>query len=173
MDVKQEADIVEEILRIYGLNNIEERPNAGADFISGFPSKDPDKFKQSIGTLLASNGFFEIMTNSLTHAEYMKYAMEIKGKPVEITQQIERRAGHHAYAYVVHWHWKYVPSTSIANKKDLKLFEFGKVYAKQEGKYSEKNGWRYISPVNMSPMAGNDRRDQCRTMIFRGLWRMF
>jgi phenylalanyl-tRNA synthetase beta chain len=137
VDVKQEADIVEEILRIYGLNNIEERPNAGADFISGFPSKDPDKFKQSIGTLLASNGFFEIMTNSLTHAEYMKYAMEIKGKPVEILNKLSEEQA------IMRTHMLFtgleVCAFNINRKqKDLKLFEFGKVYAKQEGKYSEK-----------------------------------
>src|SRR5205085_9317127 len=37
VDVKQEADIVEEILRIYGLNNIPLAPYAGAQFISDFP----------------------------------------------------------------------------------------------------------------------------------------
>ncbi len=70
VDVKQEADIVEEILRIYGLNNIELTDEAGTDFISGFPSKDINKFRESIGLLLASNGFYEIMTN-FAHAHQL------------------------------------------------------------------------------------------------------
>jgi phenylalanyl-tRNA synthetase beta chain len=135
VDVKQEADIVEEILRIYGLNNIELSNEAGADFISGFPVKDPDKFKQTIGTLLASNGFYEIMTNSLTHSEYRKY--NIGGEPVEILNKLSEEQAFLRTTML--FSGLEVSSFNINRKrKDLKLFEFGKVYWKEEGKYREK-----------------------------------
>ncbi|MEI9921259.1 MAG: phenylalanine--tRNA ligase subunit beta [Bacteroidota bacterium] len=135
VDVKQEADIVEEVLRIYGLNNIELSNEAGADFISGFPVKDPDKFKQQVGTLLASNGFYEIMTNSLTHSEYRKY--NVGGEPVEILNKLSEEQAFLRTTML--FTGLEVSSFNINRKqKDLKLFEFGKVYWKENGKYREK-----------------------------------
>jgi phenylalanyl-tRNA synthetase beta chain len=132
VDVKQEADIVEEILRIYGLNNIELRDEAGTDFISGFPANDINKFRQSVGTLLASNGFYEILTNSLTHIKYKS----LGGEPVEILNKLsEEQAILRTNMLMTGLE---VCSFNINRKqKDLKLFEFGKVYGKTDGKYHE------------------------------------
>ncbi len=67
VDVVQEADVVEEILRIYGLNNIELSDHVKADFLASFPERDSNKFKKSVGAMLAANGFYETITNSLTN----------------------------------------------------------------------------------------------------------
>lgn len=137
VDVKQEADIVEEILRIYGLNNIELADEAGADFISGFPAKDADNFKKAVGTMLASNGFYEIMTNSLTHSEYGKYNIAPEGEAVEILNKLSEEQA--VLRTTMLFTGLEVCSFNINRKqKDLKLFEFGKVYGKSGGKYREK-----------------------------------
>lgn len=133
VDVKHEADIVEEILRIYGLNNIELSEVAGTDFISAFPAKDVDKFKKSVGEMLAANGFYEIMTNSLTAAKYGA----IGGEPVEILNKLSEEQA------ILRTNMLFtgleVCSFNINRKqKDLKLFEFGKVYGKNGDKYEEK-----------------------------------
>src|SRR5690606_165443 len=70
VDVLQEADVVEEILRIYGFNNIELSSIAGTDYLAEFPVKDIDKYRRTIGEMLAGNGFYEIWTNSLTNQNY-------------------------------------------------------------------------------------------------------
>ena len=57
VDVTQEADIVEEILRIYGFNNIELTDTVGTDYLAEFPVKSVDKFRKSIGELLPYTGF--------------------------------------------------------------------------------------------------------------------
>ncbi len=72
VDVSQEADIAEEILRIYGFNNIELAETASADYLASFPAKDLNKYKRTIGELLVSNGFYEIWTNSLTNYAYQQ-----------------------------------------------------------------------------------------------------
>jgi phenylalanyl-tRNA synthetase beta chain len=137
VDVKQEADIVEEILRIYGLNNIELSQEAGADFISGFPVKDINRFRQSVGTLLASNGFYEIMTNSLTHSDYRKYDIGVEGEPVDILNKLSEETA--ILRTTMLFTGLEVCSFNINRKqKDLKLFEFGKVYTRVSGKYVEK-----------------------------------
>jgi phenylalanyl-tRNA synthetase beta chain len=48
VDVIQEADVVEEILRIYGFNNIELTEIAGTDYLAEFPEKDINKFKRTL-----------------------------------------------------------------------------------------------------------------------------
>ncbi len=63
VDVRQEADVVEEILRIYGFNNIALSEVAGTSYLSAFPEKDINKLKREIGEIMVSNGFYEILTN--------------------------------------------------------------------------------------------------------------
>ena len=69
VDVKREADIVEEILRIYGFNNIEITPQVNS-ILSYAPKPDEYKLRNKIADLLSANGFNEIMNNSLTKSSY-------------------------------------------------------------------------------------------------------
>ncbi|HEY5823200.1 MAG TPA: phenylalanine--tRNA ligase subunit beta, partial [Cyclobacteriaceae bacterium] len=94
VDVTHQADIVEEILRVYGLNNIELSSVAGTDYISGFPVKDVTKYKRTIGELLVSNGYYEILTNSLTNIAYQqKQNLKFEGEPVEILNKLSEEQG--------------------------------------------------------------------------------
>jgi phenylalanyl-tRNA synthetase beta chain len=92
VDVTREADIVEEILRIYGFDNIELSEHLSANFLSGFPLVDPDKQKLRIANILAGNGFNETMTNSLTKPAYNEAVRaSLVGEDVSDAQPIERR----------------------------------------------------------------------------------
>ncbi|MTI20881.1 phenylalanine--tRNA ligase subunit beta, partial [Fulvivirga sp. RKSG066] len=74
VDVTREADVIEEILRIYGFNNVDLPDFVKSDFLANFPAIDPDSVQKSITELLASNGFYEILTNSLTKPDYAEQA---------------------------------------------------------------------------------------------------
>ena len=63
-DVTREVDVVEEILRIYGYNKIDEPAKLSAS-VAYFPKSDRETIQERVGDYLAVNGFFEIMTNSL------------------------------------------------------------------------------------------------------------
>ena len=69
VDVYRECDVVEEILRIYGYNNIE-LPQSLRMSVNPTPSPEPEAIRNNISNLLASNGFVETMNNSLTKEEY-------------------------------------------------------------------------------------------------------
>ena len=71
IDVYRECDVVEEILRIYGYNNIE-LPRGMHASIMPSPSPDPEAVRNYISNFLAANGFAEIMNNSLTKSSYYK-----------------------------------------------------------------------------------------------------
>ena len=69
VDVSRECDVTEEILRIYGYNNIE-LPRHMKMSVCSTPSPDPEAVRNAVSNFLAANGFTEIMNNSLTKGEY-------------------------------------------------------------------------------------------------------
>lgn len=132
VDVTQEADIVEEILRIYGFNNIELTEIAGTDYLAEFPEKDINKFKRTLGSMLIGNGYYEILTNSLTNAAYQqKHNLSFTGTPVEILNKLSEEQGILRQSML--FTGLEVCAYNINRKqKDIKLFEFGKIYWKND-----------------------------------------
>lgn len=137
VDVVQQADIAEEILRIYGFNNIELSETASADYLASFPVKDINKYKRTIGELLISNGFYEIWTNSLTNYGYQqKHQLTFKGDAVEILNKLSEEQG--ILRQTLLFTGLEVCAYNINRKqKDLKFFEFGKIYYKEGEHYQE------------------------------------
>ncbi len=138
VDVTREADIVEEILRIYGFQHIELSENLGTDYLSDFPEKDRDKLQLKLTYALASMGFNEIITNSLTKPVYHDAIRAATfGEDVEILNKLSEDlavmrqsmlfSGLEVLAYNVN-----------RRQKDLNVFDFGKTYHKINGKYVEK-----------------------------------
>ncbi|MBS1505347.1 MAG: phenylalanine--tRNA ligase subunit beta [Bacteroidetes bacterium] len=132
VDVTQEADIVEEILRIYGLNSIELADHVKTDFLASFPEKDITRFKKTMGAMLASNGFYEVLTNSLTNIAY-KDKIKTEYEAVEILNKLSEEQG--ILRQTMLFSGLEVCAHNINRKqKELRLFEFGKVYGKTSGK---------------------------------------
>ena len=71
VDVYRECDVVEEVLRIYGYNNID-LPAHMKMSVNASPKPDPEAVRNQISNFLAANGFTETMNNSLTKADYYK-----------------------------------------------------------------------------------------------------
>ena len=69
VDVYRECDVVEEVLRIYGYDNIA-LPKHMKMSVNATPKPEEEAIRNNISNLLAANGFVEIMNNSLTKAAY-------------------------------------------------------------------------------------------------------
>ncbi len=69
VDVYRECDVVEEILRVYGYDNIA-LPHHMKMSVSATPKPDPEAVRNAVSNFLAANGFVEIMNNSLTKGDY-------------------------------------------------------------------------------------------------------
>lgn len=69
IDVYRECDVVEEILRIYGYNNIE-LPKTMRVSVNPSQKPEPEQVRKTVSDFLAANGFVETMNNSLTKSEY-------------------------------------------------------------------------------------------------------
>ena len=70
VDVTREADVIEEIIRIYGFNNIDLPETLSSSYMASFPEVDPVKMRKEAGLLLTANAYQEIMTNSLTKSVF-------------------------------------------------------------------------------------------------------
>jgi phenylalanyl-tRNA synthetase beta chain len=69
VDVKREFDVIEDILRIYGYNNIE-IPSQVHSTLSYVSKPDKDKLLNAVSDFFTTIGFREIMSNSLTKSAY-------------------------------------------------------------------------------------------------------
>ena len=69
VDVRREADLIEDILRIYGYNNVE-IPQRVSSTLSYVPKPDKTRLVNIASDFLSANGFTEIMSNSLTKGAY-------------------------------------------------------------------------------------------------------
>ena len=69
VDVYRPADVVEEILRIYGYDNIA-LPHHMKMSVAPTPTPQPEAIRNNISNFLAARGFTEIMNNSLTKGDY-------------------------------------------------------------------------------------------------------
>ena len=128
VDVTREADVIEEILRIYGLDNIPLSPVLAAESLSEFPKTDPDGWQNRVGQLMAANGFYEILTLSLTRPNYHNAVRESLphadvtllnplSEDLSIMRQTMLFSALETLVYNVN-----------RRQKDIKTFEFGKVY---------------------------------------------
>ena len=131
VDVTREVDIVEEILRIYGYNNIEIPTQIRAS-LNNAVRPDRDTVQNAISDVLSSNGFNEIMNNSLTKSSYSdnpEHAVKILN-PLSSDLDVMRQSMLYSGLEAVNYN---------SNRKaaDLKLYEFGKIYSFVDDKYVE------------------------------------
>jgi phenylalanyl-tRNA synthetase beta chain len=139
VDVTREADVIEEILRIYGYNNVALRPHNSASFLAKFPNPDPEILRQNTARLLSGQGFSEIITNSITNARYFEAEGETNESLVRVLNynsadlNVMRPTVLHSALEVIRYNLN-------RRQRDLKLYEFGKTYfRKADGQYEEKN----------------------------------
>ncbi len=69
VDVQREADLIEDVLRVYGYNNIEVSDHVNST-LSYAPKPDNSRLVNVASDFLTSNGYTEIMSNSLSKAAY-------------------------------------------------------------------------------------------------------
>jgi phenylalanyl-tRNA synthetase beta chain len=135
VDVQREADIIEEILRVYGYNNIEFSHKLNTSI--SFDSNKEVKIENIVADQLTSLGFYETMANSLTKEEYISLSEGLQSEhnvemlnPLSNDLKVMRQSllfsGLESVSYNI-------------NRKNnsLKLYEFGKTYHKYDSGYQE------------------------------------
>ena len=135
-DVVRESDIIEEILRVYGYNNINftEKLNASISPTSRF---EDFKLQNVIGNQLVSQGFYEILSNSLTTPEYSGLSENLKEEhnvvmlnPLSQDLSVMRQS-------LLFSGLEAIERNINRRRSNLKLFEFGKSYHQIDNQYQE------------------------------------
>ncbi len=138
VDIRREVDVIEEILRVYGYNNIAygTKLNASIASVSRF---EEHRLQDTIGNMMVSQGFFEIICNSLTSPRYNEYLHESEKKwVVPVINPLSTDLSHLRQSLL--FSGMETISYNLNRKRTrLKLFEFGKTYRKVENEYVEDN----------------------------------
>ena len=135
VDVQREADIIEEILRVYGYNNIEFSHKLNTSI--SFDSDKEVKVENIVANQLTSLGFNETMANSLTKESYVELSDNLNAdfnvemlNPLSNDLKVMRQSllfsGLESVAYNIN-----------RKQNSLKFYEFGKTYHKYESGYQE------------------------------------
>ena len=126
-DVTREADVIEEILRVYGYNNIKftEKLNAS---ISANELIEDYQIQNKIGNQLTALGFHEMIGNSLTSPKYIDLSKALKqGHNIEILNPLSNDLSVMRQSMLFNA-LEVLSFNSNRKISDLKLFEFGKTY---------------------------------------------
>lgn len=138
VDVLRPADVTEEILRIYGFNNVD-LPEKMVMSLPSSQGVNPTKVESRMADFLASNGAYEIMNNSLTQSKYVaQFGREVLQSEhnVEMLNPLSQELDVMRQSLIFQT-LEVVQHNQNRQQADLKIFEFGKVYKKFSDKYEE------------------------------------
>ncbi|OIQ30409.1 MAG: phenylalanine--tRNA ligase subunit beta [Bacteroidetes bacterium MedPE-SWsnd-G2] len=166
-DVQRECDIIEEILRVYGYNNIgtTEKLNASISNTSKF---EDYKLQNVVGNQLAAQGYFEILSNSLTTPDYTELTNQYNSdhnvtmlNPLSNDLSVMRQSllfsGLEAVSYNIN-----------RRRLDLKLFEFGNTYHSFSGNREEYKHLSLLVTGNTSDERWNNKAEQGDFFYLKG-----
>lgn len=145
-DVHHAADLVEEIMRIDGLDNVEIPSH-----ITITPSSDQEntasELKQKAAAFLTGNGFLEILTNSIANNQW--YTEEQLKNSVKLLNNLS--ADHNILRpSMIESGLECVAFNHHRKNTDILFFEFGKTYASSEkGRYKEDPHLTLLSSGNL------------------------
>jgi len=127
VDVQREADVIEEVLRIYGYNQIPVPENVQGS-LSYSPKPDKEKVVNLLSDMLSSLGFNEIISNSLTAGAYYEGS---KDYPAEHTPRLFNPLSSELDSMrqtLLFGGLEAVRRNINFKRNRLKLYEFGNVY---------------------------------------------
>ena len=167
VDVQREVDVIEEILRVYGYNNIDFTKKLNATVANSARTEDY-KIQNIIANQLNSLGFHEMIANSLTSPDYVKLSEMLKeeynvmmlnplSNDLSAMRQSLLFSGLEAVSYNIN-----------RRNGDLKLFEFGKTYHKLPSGYDEPKHLTLFVTGNRNSESWNTTEKPSDFFLFKG-----
>src|SRR5690606_10890574 len=167
VDVQREIDVIEEVLRVYGFNNIQTGSKINATVANSSKTED-HKVQNIVADQLVSQGFYEIMANSLTTPQYTELSEDFNKNhqvqvvnPLSFDLSVMRQTllfgGLESLSYNI-------------NRKntDLKFFEFGKSYGKIFSDFEEYKHLVLFATGNSSSPNWNMESKPVDFFLFKG-----
>jgi phenylalanyl-tRNA synthetase beta chain len=150
VDVRREADIIEEILRIYGYNTIHFTDKLTIS-VSKTSKFEDYKMQHKIGEQLVSQGFYEIMTNSLTTTNHDKFLETFTTeRSVTLLNPLSHDLAQMRTS-VLFSGLEVVAHNLNRKQEAIKFFEFAKTYHHQNNTYIENKHLSLFSAGDQTP----------------------
>ena len=167
VDVQREIDVIEEILRVYGYNNINFSGKLNAT-VSNSPRTEDYKVQNVIASQLNSQGFNEMMANSLTSSSYVQLSEMLKeehnvlilnplSNDLVAMRQSLLFSGMEALSYNIN-----------RRNSDLKFFEFGKTYHKLPSGFDEQKHLTLFVTGNRNQESWTNSQKPSDFFLFKG-----
>lgn len=170
VDVAREADVIEEVLRIYGFNNVP-LPEKLNSSIGVFPKPDIERIQEVLAEMLVGKGMIETLNNSLTRSSYVeKLGGEVLSmdhnvpmlNPLSLELDVMRQSLLFNALEVVEYNQN-------RQHADLRLFEFGKVYHKYPSGYTENKRLILVLTGRKNSESWNSANDHFSYYSMKGL----
>ena len=162
VDVTREVDLIEEVLRVYGYNNIEVSDTAHFTFATN--SHNAVNVIEVVSELLSSSGFSEIMNNSITRSSYYGDADGIVTimNPLNAELDVMRKT-------LLYGGLESVARNQNHQRPDVKFYEFGKSYfVKEDGTYGEQNALTILISGIIDAERWNTEKKQVNYYYLKG-----
>lgn len=177
VDVQREADLIEDILRIYGYNNVE-IPEHVNSTLSYAPKPDRNKLVNIASDFLSSNGYTEIMSNSLTKGAYYEGLESYKAEncvkimnPLSADLNVMRQT-------LLFNTLEAVELNANRRNGDLRIYEFGNCYSYDAARAAKDNALApYIETYRLAiavtgvatPLSWNTKADAASFFTLRAM----
>lgn len=169
VDVTREADVVEEVLRIYGFNNVV-LPTKLKTSLSHQAKPDLEKVQNVISELLVGLGCIETLNNSLTKSEYsvkLGEGVVLDERNVRMLNPLSQDLDVMRQSMLFN-SLEMISRNQNRQNADLKLYEFGKVYHKYET-YQENKRLFIAITGNKEQESWNSSKDKSTYYTVKGI----
>ena len=143
-DVTREADVIEEVMRIYGYNNVE-ISNQFSFGVQNTAATSGYHLENKISDILIGNGFNEMMSLSLTKENYYKNTSGLVNVLNPLSQDLNVLRGEMLFSGL-----EAIAYNSNRKNPDIKFFEFGKTYCKNNEGEQTGVGNKYTEQKHLS-----------------------
>lgn len=167
VDVQREIDVIEEILRVYGYNNINFTKKLNAT-VCNSPRTEDYKIQNIIANQLNALGFHEMMSNSLTSPDYIELSEKLlKEHNVMMLNPLSSDLSAMRQSLLFSG-LETVSYNSNRKNSDLKLFEFGKSYHRFPSGYNEQKHLSLIVSGNRVAESWTNPEKPSDFFLFKG-----
>lgn len=170
IDVTREVDIIEEILRIFGFNNVP-LPSKLNTSIGNFKKPDFEKVQSIISEFLVGKGFVETLNNSLTSSNYTeKLGGDIlpSKRNVRMLNPLSQELDVMRQTLIFNV-LEVIQHNQNRQNPDLKLIEFGKTYHKFDSGFTENKRFLVAMTGRLAKEQWNSTNDQVSYFTLKGV----
>lgn len=139
-DVVREIDVIEEVLRIYGLDTVPAPEQFRSAAVLG-EQPDRSKLRRLVSEQLVGQGFCETMAMSLTQSHYINSFYPLPEESLVFINNTSNAQLDLMRPVMIFSALEMVTHNQNRQRQDLRLFEFGKVY-RMDGEGTPRESWR-------------------------------